>query len=392
MERSTALRALLGDSHLIVPDHLPVLVQEHARPLGAGAAVVFLADLDQRSLRPLVPPGWPPLGAVRIDGTLAGRCFRTMEVVEADVDGHRTQWIPLLDGAERLGVLQLLFDGDPPATDADLKEYAGLIAELLVSKSAYGDFIELARRTQPLTIGSELLWQLLPPLTYGTGDLVIVAGLIPTERLGGDAFDYGVDHERVQLAIFDAIGHDLRAGLLATTAVAAFRNARRSRFDLARASEHIGSAISEHFDDSTFVTGIVGSLELSSGVLSWCVAGHPAPLLVRDGRVVKHLDHGRGQPFGIGPASEVLTEQLEAGDCVLFFTDGVTEARDEAGRFFELETLIDLVSRTSKTVPLPETMRLLMHAIEAHNHGPLRDDATVLLVEWRGQGSELLEL
>ena len=86
---------------------------------------------------------------------------------------------------------------------------------------------------------------------------MIAAAFVPTARLGGDAFDYGVDHTAANVAIFDALGHDLDAGLLATTAVAAFRNARRSKFDLTSTAGHIGQNISAHFDASKFVTGIV---------------------------------------------------------------------------------------------------------------------------------------
>jgi hypothetical protein len=391
-ERSSVLGAFLAATHLVVPDEVPALVQQHAERLGARTAVVFLVDLDQRWLAPLIAPGAPALEELAIDGTLAGRCFRTLDVVEAASPEGTSQWVPMLDGTERVGVLHLTFGTEGPAPEGDVTAFATLVGEIVMSKGAYGDFFEFARRRQPLTIGSELLWQLLPPLTFATEAIAIAAGFIPTERLGGDAFDYGVDRRHAQVAIFDAVGHDLRAGLLATTAVAAFRNARRSRLALAAISGHIGRAISDHFGDDDFVTGVVASLDIDTGILSWCVAGHPSPLLLRHGRVVKHLDGGRGQPFGVGPCSEVLTEPLEAGDRVLLYTDGVIEARDHQGRFFEIGTLVDLVSRTAAGDPPPETMRLLMHAIEEHNHGALRDDATVVMIEWHGPGSRQLHI
>lgn len=384
------LDALLAATHLVVPDDLPALVRTHAERLGARLAVVYLADLDQRLLVPLTPADAPVFEAVKIDGTLAGRCYRTLTIVEGHGDnGDATMWVPVVDGTERLGVLQLMSaDGLPSADDAEA--FSSLIAALVMTKANYGDYFEIARRTEPLTIGSELLWQLLPPLTFGTEDLVITAAFIPTARLGGDAFDYGVDKRAAQVAIFDALGHDLGAGLLATTAVAAFRHARRSRLDLESTAKHIGAAVAGQFDPSKFVTGVVCSLDVASGLLSWCAGGHPTPLLLRHGRVVKDLNSAHGQPFGVGPASEVMTEQLEPGDRILLYTDGVTEARNGSGDFFELQTLIDLVSRTSDSDAPPETMRLLMHAIEAHNDGPLRDDATVVLIEWRGPGSREL--
>jgi hypothetical protein len=385
-EDPTLLADLVEASRRMVPDDLPGLVRSYASRLGADDALLYLVDLDQRNLVALSGAEADPVDDVSVDGTLAGRCFRSVGIVESRrEDAATTVWIPVVAGTERVGVLQLVFARDRPPVDAMLG-FAGILAELVVTKGAYGDYFACARRSDSLTVGSELLWQLLPPLTFAVDDLVIAAAFVPTARLGGDAFDYGVDHTTATVAIFDALGHDLDAGLLATTAVAAFRNARRSKFDLAATAEHVGDNISEHFAASKFVTGIVASLELTTGRFSWCSAGHPWPLLIRNARVVKRLASGSGQPFGVGPASEVLVEQLEPGDRVLLYTDGVTETRDVDGELIELEQLVDLLSHASRDEPPPEAIRLLMHAIEARNHGAMRDDATVVLVEWRGAG------
>jgi serine phosphatase RsbU (regulator of sigma subunit) len=236
------------------------------------------------------------------------------------------------------------------------------------------------------------LWQLLPPLTFGSEDVVISAACLPTASLGGDAFDYGVDAAHARVAIFDAVGHDLGAGLIATTAVAAYRNSRRSGLGLGDTAHRIGNEIATHFGNSTFATGIVLSLETESGAISWCAAGHPAPLLLRNGEVVRTLEGDHGMPFGLGPASAVMRDALEPGDRLLLYTDGVTEARDANGRLFGVETLVDFVGRTGAAHPPPETMRRLMHSLASHSDGRLRDDATAVMVEWRGPGTEQLRV
>jgi serine phosphatase RsbU (regulator of sigma subunit) len=378
---------LLHATHLVPPDALPGLIDQHSKLLGVESAVLYLADLDQRWLTPVVSDDTQTIEPLEIEGTMAGRCFRSFGIVDTvGKDNRQILWVPVVDGTERLGVLQVAWaDGD----DCDRSEavaFAALIAELVMSKRAYGDFFEFKRRRKPLTIAAELLWQLLPPLTFGTPEIAITASFVPTADLGGDAFDYGIDLRRARFAIFDAVGHGLGAGLMATAAIAAYRNGRRRRLELSEMSGLIGQAVEDHFGESEFVTGIIASLDIETGLLSWSVAGHPAPLLLRGGRVVKHMDPGTGMPFGLGPASPVFEEQLEPGDRVLLYTDGVTEARDASGEFFGVERLVDLVARTSGDDPPAETMRRLMHAIEDHNDGPMRDDATVVMVEWRGDG------
>jgi serine phosphatase RsbU (regulator of sigma subunit) len=382
---------LLRAARLIVPDDLPGLVEDHAKGLGSSSTVLYLVDLDQRWLIPVPPPGAPALEALAIDGTLAGRCFRSLDVLESGDASQPARWVPVVDGTERLGVLHLVLD-DEHAEQEHLTAFAGLVAELVITKTAYGDFFEIARRHHRLSVTAELLWQLLPPLTFGTDGMVISCAFVPTTEIGGDAFDYGVDRETARLAIFDAVGHDLAAGLLATAAVAAFRNARRSGLDTLLTMRHIDAAIADNFGLPRFVTGIVATLDIASGRFAWSVAGHPPPLLVRQGRVVKELEAEPGLPFGLGCEPVVTVEQLEAGDRILLYTDGVTEARSPSGALFGLEALADLVSRGVREHTPPETMRLLMHGIEAHNEGPMRDDATAVMLEWRGSGPAELSL
>jgi serine phosphatase RsbU (regulator of sigma subunit) len=78
---------------------------------------------------------------------------------------------------------------------------------------------------------------------------------------------------------------------------------------------------------------------------------------------------------------------LEPGDRVLFFTDGVVEARSATGELFGKERLGDLLVRASADAnSASETMRRLVHAVLGHQGSSLRDDATLLLLEWRRPG------
>jgi serine phosphatase RsbU (regulator of sigma subunit) len=302
----------------------------------------------------------------------------------------RRLWVPVLDGLERLGVLELEFPaGEERAADQELHEFAALVAEAVVVKSAYGDLFHKVRRRQPMSLAAEIAWNLQPPLTFGTDRVVISAVLAPAYDVGGDSFDYAVDATTARFAVFDAMGHGMDAGWLATVAIGAYRNSRRHDLDLPGTLAVIHTAIRAQFNGEQFVTAVLAELELSSGRLHWHCAGHPAPMLLRKGRVVKTLESGRGLPFGLDGTPDVAEEWLERGDRLLLFTDGVTDARSSDGEFFGLERLADLVGREDAAGhPAPETMRRLIHAILAHQAGDLRDDATTMLVEWQGGGAQ----
>lgn len=387
------LAELLEASHLAVPDDVPGMLVKHAAGLGADDATLYLVDYEQRLLVPVPNGSGPGREALVIDATLAGRCYRSLEIHQSvGEDGRRRLWAPVLDGVERLGVLEFDFSaGAEPVVD-HVRAFAGLVAEIVMAKGTYGDLFERVRRRQPMSLAAELAWQLLPPLTFGAEPLVISGVLAPVYALGGDSFDYSVDAQRAHISIFDAMGHGLEAGLLASVALAASRSSRRAGADLPLTAAAIDRAVADHFGHEHFVTAVMAELDLASGRLRWSVCGHPLPLLLRNGGMVKTLDGPVRPPLGIGGDVVLAEEALEPGDQVLFFTDGVIEARSAAGEFFGVDRLADLVARTSAAAtPAPETMRRLMHAILDHQEGELQDDATIVVVEWRGQGSRLLE-
>jgi serine phosphatase RsbU (regulator of sigma subunit) len=89
--------------------------------------------------------------------------------------------------------------------------------------------------------------------------------------------------------------------------------------------------------------------------------------------------------FELGLPVTVCREQLQPGDRLLLYTDGIVEARDADGREFGLRRFADFIIRHHASgLPVPETLRRLIHAVLTYHDGILRDDATVLLAEWNG--------
>ena len=386
--------AVLSDSHLSMEDDVPVLLARHAHRIGADDVALYLADYDQRTLVPIPAPGRPVRHEIDIDGTIAGWCFRTISVQTVSVDGGRRMWVPVVDGTDRLGVLELDFTGSRgEQLEAVLPSLAALTAELVITKTAYGDMFQRLRRRRPMSLAAELLWQLLPPLTFGTEHVVITAAIAPVHDVGGDAFDYAVNGDVARFAVFDAVGHGLDSGLMAAVALAAYRNSRRGGLDLVGTAVTIDRAIATHIGELNYVTGVLAELDVRSGRLQWCIAGHPRPLIVRRGHVVRTLASGASLPFGLGTDPSVGSETLEPGDQVFLYTDGITEGRGADGQPFGIDRFVDLVCRASADASSPpETMRKMMHAVVDHQLGSLRDDATAVVVQWPGHAADQLQI
>jgi serine/threonine protein phosphatase PrpC len=399
-----ALGGLLSAAHLAAPHELPALIERHVAAAGGRDAVAYLVDLQQQVLVPFLGSAGPDVDsqveALSVDATLAGRAYQQVEVLtQAAPGGQLRVWLPLLDGTERLGVLRVTIDA--AATDAvreGLRHVAAVVAELVMTKTMYGDTIPALRRRADMGLAAELQWSLLPPLTFACREVTVAAALEPAYEVAGDTVDYAVGPGLTRAAVFDGMGHGLRSAQLAALAVAAYRNARRGHHTLADTAARISTALLEAFAGEAFSTAVLVELDTDSGILSWVNAGHPEPLLLREGRLVRPLHVRPTLPLGMRitgyPADlpiQVGREQLQPDDRVLLFTDGVTEARSPTGEFFGDRALADLLVRNlAAGLPTPETMRRIVRALLVHQQGQLTDDATLLLLEWRSRNTSAL--
>jgi serine phosphatase RsbU (regulator of sigma subunit) len=393
---------LLSQSHLLRLAEVSDALTQAALPLGVSAAGIYLADLQERQLA-LVPAmgGSQGADALSIGSTLAGRAYQTVTIQSAPartVDGENYQvWIPLVDGTARLGVLRLTVADVAEGMLDRYRALASLVGLIVEAKASYSDVYAQTQRSREMALQAELVWALLPPRTLATDRVLVSVSLEPAYEAGGDAFDYSLLDDHLHVSIFDALGHDLSAGLTASVGIASCRSTRRAGGSLTAIAARADDAIAGSFGEERFVTALLCDLDLATGLLTWIPCGHPPPLLIR-GRTVKELARKARPPLGLGDVyartgeraddAEVsiplYTERLEPRDRVLLYTDGVTEGRAADGTPFGLERLADFVIRhNSALLAAPETMRRLNHAIVEYQQGRLRDDATAVLIEWQ---------
>ena len=376
-----AIAELYRVANVLPPASVANIVDVVAEIVGARSGRLFIADYGLRSLRQLGPDG--PLGApLTIEGTLQGRVFADGTTL-ASGTGPTVLHVPLTDGTERIGLLELDFEvweGVP----AVLPPVVFTLVSVVLARSRYSDAWARCRRAEALSAAAEVQWDMLPRLA-ASADNIAVAGIMePAYSIGGDSFDYALDHSGLEFAIVDAVGHGMSAVLMAVAAINGYRNVRRESFPLTTAYEQVDRLLAAHFGDSRFVTGQLGSLDSRSGVLRWINAGHPLPLLVRNRAFAGALPCKPSMPMGLnGRVVEVAEEQLQSGDRVLFYTDGVTESKSRAGEPFGEPRLADyLVRATLERIPVSETVRRLSAHVLSFVGPGFKDDATMFLVEY----------
>ncbi|MFG3350227.1 PP2C family protein-serine/threonine phosphatase [Streptomyces sp. NPDC048018] len=379
------LSALVARAHLVSGRDLAELVFESGRLLGLSATAVYVADLQQVSLVALPQPLAPADPALDVDGSLAGLAYRA-ERTQRSADGG-TLWVTMVDGVERLGVLKATAERFDDELVGRCESLAGVVALLLVSKSTHNDVLVELERRRAMTVQAELVWAFLPPRTIGTSRVTSSAVLEPAYDIGGDAFDHSFVDGTLHLTLLDAMGHDLASGGASAAGLAACRATRRAGGSLTDIISAIDAILNEWFTDR-LMTAVIAHLDTEDGTLTWVNCAHPPPLLIRGGRVrhgmlERQAELPLGWGFHTGAPPTVHRVQLEPGDRVLIYSDGVIEARSAVGDLFGEQRLADTVIRaTAAGDPAPEALRRLVQELLQHQDHRLRDDATIILAEW----------
>jgi serine phosphatase RsbU (regulator of sigma subunit) len=393
----------LGDLVRRAQHAAPQDVAKLAAQLGGALdarLVVYAVDYAQTTLVPLAGPGVAAGEPVPVEGSLPGRAYMTLEPCESPGSGDVHLWVPLAMGPLRIGVLEVARASAGASarsfSDADWRglwpAVATMLAHLLVDRGEYGDALELTRRRLPMQAATEVVWSLLPPVSFANNQVAISAILEPCYEVGGDVFDYSVNPGLVHVALFDAVGHGMAAALLSTLAINAYRNARRCGLGLTDTYLSVDKWVRAEYPGS-FLTAVLGEFNPDTGRYRRVSAGHPAELLLRDGHWVRDFPAPTAMPLGMAdldPAQPGVTEYtMQPGDQLLVYTDGVVEARSESGEFFGVERLADFLGRAmASRLPQPETMRRLVRAILDHQHDRLQDDATALCLRYTAEANQ----
>lgn len=345
---------------------------------------------------------------IELSGTVYDRVIRSqhmqMEVGEQSGEASSAPvraLAPVTDRGDAIGVLELTLPAPPDRKTARLiSEAAHALAYVVIVNRRFTDLYEWGRRTTRLSLAAEIQHRLLPDsFTCDAGRFTVAGALEPAHDIGGDTFDYTLEHRALHLSLTDAMGHDVQAALLATVVVGALRNARRAGADLVTQAEDAHRAVAQYADHThqavadqsdrvhqaiaehggqAMVTGQLLRVDLDTGHTAFVNAGHIWPLRLRDGKV-QEIAPLVDLPFGITPhpGYRVQSLDLRPGDRLILLTDGMLEPH---GTDFGLRKLIE---QTGDWHPR-DAVRVFTEAVlESTNHDP-RDDATVLCLDWPG--------
>lgn len=387
-DREALLGTFVARAQQAPPDHLVDVLIEVAAAAGASDPVLYFIDHESRILTRA-----PVAGVVDQDRfgylvkeSTAGKVYHLQHPFEIAEDGGVVRlWLPVTETSDRLGVLSLKLEHPSEELRDWCEDLARVTAQLVRTRERYTDIYARARRLEPMALAAELQWSLLPPLNFTCDGLLSLAGIIePAYHIGGDVIDYSWNAGVLQCAVVDSMGHGLDSAVVASLVVGTYRYCRRKRDDLLATVETIDVVVAEQFGGDRFATAQFFELDTRARRLAWVNAGHPLPFLLRRGDGATQLSCPPRLPLGLGGDPAYVAEvDLEDGDRLFIHSDGVGEARDADGEHFAAGSLQDLLLPDQPM--LADLARAVVEGAIAHQEGPLRDDASVLVVELLGR-------
>jgi serine phosphatase RsbU (regulator of sigma subunit) len=241
---------------------------------------------------------------------------------------------------------------------------------------------ELAEIRAIAEVAQRVLLGPVPPKLGPVRLAVRYASAASRARIGGDLYEVVAAPCGVRLIIGDVQGKGLSAVKTAATVLGTFREAAYEAVDLETIADRIEVSLARELTDEQFVTAVLAQVSADGSKIELLNCGHPAPLLA-SGSAVHYVETAdRNLPLGLAQLADEHRSQTTVpfgpGDQMLFYTDGVSEARNKAGTFFPL-ALSD--SRHDDTDPDGILDRLSSDLVRHVGH-PLDDDAAMLLVRY----------
>ena len=209
----------------------------------------------------------------------------------------------------------------------------------------------------------------------------VCADMTPAAQVGGDFYDFfTVDDTHIAVTIGDVSGHGMAAALFMTLTKTLLKVYAQAGYPTDKVMAHVNRYLLKSNPEKLFVTGWIGILDLTSGILSYTNAGHNPPILIEANGKTDYLPSEPNFVLGRRRRVSFAEEQvkLSVGDKLILYTDGVTEAQSPDDAFFGDEKLLALI-RSASDMDQSELIRTIRSAVDEFENGKEHhDDATIL--------------
>ena len=240
-----------------------------------------------------------------------------------------------------------------------------------------------------LEIGREIQMSMIPkvfPPFPERNDIDIAATIVPAKMVGGDLYDFYIRDEKLIFCIGDVSGKGVPASLLMAVTRSLFRNISAQEDSPAKIVEGINHSMENNDDTGMFVTFFCGVLDMHTGRLRYCNAGHNAPLLFTDH--IHPLDVVPNLPLGVEGGMVFVEQQIDLllDDALYLYTDGISEAENPRHELFGEERMEEVLSERRTAMEHLDAMKAAI--AEFVEDAPQSDDITMLFIHYLNDNTQ----
>ena len=234
-----------------------------------------------------------------------------------------------------------------------------------------------------LRIAREIQMSMVPHEFPKRPDLDLYASMTPAKEVGGDLYDYLLEDDILYFCLGDVSGKGVPASLFMAQTTRLFRALAKQHLMPASIATRLNNELTEKNDNGMFVTMFIGQLNLNSGHLHFCNAGHNPPVIGGDEKHGSFLEMEPNAPIGLWPGLEFIGEEIESikGRPLFVYSDGLNEAENIKQEQFGDDHMLDILRHT-KFKDARHVVELMEEEVKRHRNGAEpNDDMTIMCLK-----------
>ena len=260
-----------------------------------------------------------------------------------------------------------------------LVDYIDELKKTTASKERIESELRIARSIQ-----MSMVPKIFPPFPERE-DVDLYAKLIPAKEVGGDLYDFFIEDNKLYFIVGDVSGKGVPASLVMAVTCRLFRTIAEHLHTPAEIVKALNDTLAENNESNMFCTAFLGVLDLKTGNMQYCNAGHNAPVMLASSGEVKFMEVKPNLPLGLfgdfpyeGQECDITKETS-----LFLYTDGVTEAENKTKVLYSDERLLDLLDKQRKNMP-QMIVDMVLDDVNKHVNGAEQsDDITIMCVHYR---------
>ncbi|SYZ74223.1 Serine phosphatase RsbU [Candidatus Zixiibacteriota bacterium] len=389
-------------STLNIDEVLQLILDSLQKVVGFDAGGVFLINDEKGEVATVFAVGYDPLRQeyiqLKIGQGLVGWVAKNGEAVIVPDVTKDTRYIsarqqtkseivtPIRIDGRIIGVLNLESDHASFYNRKSLELITAFASHAAISierAMLHKKMLENRRLEEQLSIAREIQLTFLPKHDPQISGYDISGVNIPSGEVGGDYFDFiKIIEHQTGIAIADVAGKGIPASLIMAAFRASLIAEIRNNYAIRMICRKVNSLIYESVERENYVTAVYGVLDSKNDIFTFSNCGHNHPILLRRGGRVEYLKEG-GLALGVIPDTDYEERPIfiQSGDTIMFYTDGVSEAKNGRGEDFGVERLVAVLKR-HKDLKASDLLKKIYEAVKEYaSETHVFDDLTMLIIK-----------